>query len=224
VLIFSSLSEFAGERVLNLQNPKDKQLWDEVKENSDTIARAISKVAGKHSDESGGEVLLELEDIIVKGCSWDYGKKDKNPLSFVRFINRDDLDGPIDETVVATEVDNSEYVTSIPQKTQKNCIRIFCRDPAKRDLLAHKFEAWEYEPKACINTPSGIEAQEESSTQEEYASDRDSNYGNRFAPGPVQLTQDSGDEDATMSPMRSPGSQRNYESPIPLPNFRAYGR
>jgi hypothetical protein len=27
-----------------------------------------------------------------------------------------------------------------------------------------------------------------------------------------------------MSPMRSPGSQRDYVSPIPLPNFRGFGR
>lgn len=206
--------EYAGERVLNLQDPKDKELWDKIENNPDEIARAISQVEGKHRDEYGNEVSLKLEDIIVKGCSWNYGTKDKNPLSLVRFIDRDNLDGPTNETFVAREIDMLDFATSIPMRTQKNCIRVFCRDPAKRDLLAHKFKAWECAPQIDFNTPSGAEAQEERFDIGVHE-DPDSNDGGEFGCLPVQLTQESCDEGSLMSPAKSVASSKSYQSPIP---------
>lgn len=135
-----SVKEFAGE--LNIsEDESDSALWKRAK-NADEIVNELCAIEGTHRDESGEAIALEKEDIIIQCCSWHYGRKRDNPLLSVRFVNRKDfLAG--DTILNAYEVKKEDYETILPSKFMKRCIRVYCRDPRKTDLLKHKFETWE---------------------------------------------------------------------------------
>jgi hypothetical protein len=211
-------TEIAGDEIdlYPLEEPNHKELWKKATEDPVAVAEEIWKLDGKHIDENGGDVTLKLDDIIVQCCSWHFGKKDKNPVSFVRFINREDLlhSGGV---LNAFEVERRGIAGDIREGEQEHYIRVFCRDPdpAKLELLDHKVKQW-METIRCLDesTPSGgLEVLQE---------DEDSSVDNGFGRGAVQLTQESGDEGEPLSPMRSPRSRRDYQSPIPLPNFASF--
>jgi hypothetical protein len=206
----------AGQIDINLKKrPTDKELWDRTRKDVNAVAQEICQVIGTHTDEYGDDLILELDDIIVKSCVWHFGKKDKNPLSFVRFIHREDIKSQRDFKTY--EMDEEDCPTDIAAGDQKMCIRVFCRDPdpAKQGLLEHKFKQWSENRNTSVRQTSsgGLEVLEEASAGE------DENVGNNFRRGAVQLTQESGDEGEPLSPMRSPGSRRDDQSPIHLPDF-----
>lgn len=210
--------------MVHLDVRKEKELWKKAKQRPEDLAQDICDVFGKHTDEKGNDVHLEVEDIIVNCCTWHQGKKDKNPTSFVRFVDRDAhswghknrFNG--DDCPMAAERSDEDHRLSTSREFQKNCIRLFCRDPSKVDLLYHKFETlWEnlMGAKGNKNTPApavdfeyrGLEVQDNGSSGE------DSHEELAQHNLPVPLTQESGDEG---SPIKSPRSQKDYGSPIPV--------
>ena len=53
------LTEYAGEHVIDLENPAHKQLWKDAKSSPNFVAREIGEVAGKHKDENGDDVFID---------------------------------------------------------------------------------------------------------------------------------------------------------------------
>ena len=210
--------ESAGDMNLQLTDPEHQLLWERVKADPDDIARQVLDIGGKHQDEYGEDITLDFEDIIVSPCSWHWGNKDKDVLARVRFINREDLSHS-DGVFTAAQVDSLDYMTHLPQTFQKKCIRFFCRDPAKVDLLTHQVEAWKDNIYAGQCTTPSLLLQhlgpEEVSNDSHY-----SNNSAAHSEDPIPLTQDSGDEDDPSSPARSTRSRGSFGSPIPVPrNF-----
>jgi hypothetical protein len=201
-------SEFSGEKVVDLHNPYEKELWLLAKLKPDDIAKEIYDVKGKHivDDGDGEEMVVELEDIVVNCSTWHCGRKDANPLEAVRFVEKKDLGKP----TIPIGVQMHPPKTLFYYEFQRNYIRIFCRNPAKQELLAHMVKDWELNRQARCGTTQSFEVVREALVNEV------SNGASTFSAGPVALSQDS-DYDI-MSPARSVMS-RNYESPIPVPRF-----
>jgi hypothetical protein len=212
---FSSTSkELAGE--LNIKSLHE-ELWQTAKMNPEDIVHEICAVEGNHTDESGDNILLCEDDVIVQHCAWHYGRKDENPLSAVRFVNREELDHG-DEILTAHEVDEDDYETIIPRSFMKKCIRVYSRNSSKTDLLMHKFQTWKENlsndvPSPMLNTQANSAILQEATAEV-------SVLGRAHASAPIQLTQDSDDETDMYTPIKNRIQQNTEDpSPIPLPSF-----
>lgn len=191
------------------------------------IVREICSVEPKHSD-SGTGVVTELkdEDVIIVCSSWHQGHKDKNPMSFVRFVDKDmpSFARPSQtETVeVAKQITDDDYQMFTTREFQKHVIRAYCRDANKKDLLSHAFENfWERSVDGDSvsvgkQTPSvDFQTPHDSAGDDSDASDDEFHNGGSSAP--AQLTQDSGDEGDVHTPIHSPVAKGlNLASPSPL--------
>jgi hypothetical protein len=215
---FSSTSkELAGE--LNIKSCHE-ELWQTAKGNPEDIVHQICAVEGNHTDEIGDNISLCEDDVIVQHCAWHYGRKDENPLSAVRFVNREELDHG-EEILTAHEVDEDDYETIIPTSFMKRCIRVYSRNPSKTDLLLHKFQTWKENlsndaPSPMLNTQANPAILQEA-TAEVSVLDR------AYASAPVPLTQDSDDEADMYTPIKNRIQQQKEDpSPIPLPSFRLF--
>ena len=81
------LYKVAGE--LNIK-AGDEMLLKKAKEQPEVIAKEICSVEGAYKDpESEKAIFVNEDDIVVQHCSWHYGAKENNPLSNVRFVDRD---------------------------------------------------------------------------------------------------------------------------------------
>ena len=111
---------------------------------------------------------------------------------------------------------------STTREFEKRVIRVFSRDPAKKDLLSHAFESyWQHfvEDAHSYETPApsvnfgGLQFEEGRDSEDE----SNGEWNEQEASYAVQLTQDSGDEGDPLSPVRSPGSKGSYfSSPVPV--------
>lgn len=177
----------------------------------------ICEFEGNHTDESGDSIFLREDDVIVQHNSWHYGRKDENPLSAVRFVNREEL-GYMDEILTAHEVDEEDYDTIIPRSFMKKCIRVYSRDSSKTDLLMHKFQAW----KENLSNDAGSPML---NTQTNFAilgasAAEVSVLGRHHESAPIALTQDSDCEADMYTPIKNRIQQKTEDpSPIPLPSF-----
>ncbi|CAJ1938228.1 unnamed protein product [Cylindrotheca closterium] len=207
------LYKFAGE--MNIKST-DSAMIKKAKNQPEEIVREICSIVGNHEDEDGNPVTLEESDVIVQFGSWHYGRKDANPLTAVRFVNRQALCSS-DEILTAHEVNEDDYETLLPRKFMKQCIRVYCRNPSKTDLLLHMFQAWRH------NLENGAEIHEQQSSSP-FANSQDhltAEISNLERPGyasAVALTQDSGEEDnhAYTPIKRKIQATMEEESPIPL--------
>jgi hypothetical protein len=135
ILFLLLFVELAGELNIN-DDESDLALWQKAK-NCHLVVREICAIEGTHEED----FILEENDVIVERCSWHYGRKGDNPLLAVRFVNRKDLvEG--NKILNAHAINEEDYETILPRKFMKQCIRVYCRDSKKTDLLAHKFLAW----------------------------------------------------------------------------------
>lgn len=171
------------------------------------------------ANDTGIVTELTEDDVVIVCSSWHHGQKDKNPLNFVRFIEKDSAG---DMCEIAKLVDPEDYDMFTTKAFQKNVIRVFCRDPskAKKDLLSHAFEAyWDKivsgysrpaSPTPAVNVQMryGDEEHSDSSDEESHTG------GNGF---PNQLTQDSGDEGDLGTPRKLPSGSLQFASPSPVP-------
>ena len=151
--------------------------------------------------------------------SWHQGKKDKNPVTFVRFVEKGAQAQPSE---IAKPIDVDDYLMFTSKEFQKNVIRAYCRNPAKRDILAHAFEDYwgrAVMGNAVLGSPaSAVNFQtlnfgegEESDASDYYSHDGGNSY-------PAQLTQDSEDEGDLCTPIRSPTKKGlPLASPSPVP-------
>ena len=224
-------TELSSEKVLHLDDKRHVALWNKARSNPEHIVREICSIEPKHDNLKTGVVTrLKEDDVIIKCSSWHQGRKDKNPINFVRFVKKD-LPSfakmkAHDRCPLAEKVDALDYNHLITVKFQKCVIRAYCRDPAKRDLLSHAFEAyWERTVKESVfnnkHTPmvnfSMNFGQNDASDESDQPDYRDVD-----AKGPVQLSQDSCDEDEVYTPVKPPTSRNLIASPSPIPVRRRF--
>jgi hypothetical protein len=191
---------------MNMKDPKDMSIWNKKKGD---IVDEILAIPGKHNAENGEPIFLAKTDVIVWKTSLHHGRKDKNPLSRVRFVEREAYFGDLPEAV---EVSEDDYPTSIPREFQKNVVLVFCRDPdpAKLDLLKHVFNAWKLQGSEYATPAYDVDDLQ----HDEF--DAGEEHGNDGLGGSRMLTQED-PEDNDFTPQKQ--SVRNYctdPSPIPL--------
>jgi len=201
------LYKFAGE--MNIKSTDDAML-QKAKFYPETIVREICSIDGNHEDDDGKPIILEGSDVIVQFGSWHYGRKDANPLSAVRFVDREALCSG-DEILNAHEVDEDDYETLLPRKFMKQCIRVYSKDSSKTDLLVHKFQAWKHN---LVNDNSIHGLQSSSSFQ---LTAEVSNLDRPRDCSAVALTQDSGEEDNHECTPVKQKLQRGIDEPSPIP-------
>lgn len=203
------LYKVAGE--LNIK-AGDEVLLKKAKEQQEVIAKEICSIEGAYTDpESEKAIFINEDDIVVQHCSWHYGQKENNPLSNVRFVDRDEL-GKSHEFLNAYEVDEDDYETIIPRSFMKQCIRVYSRDPSKTELVHHKFQAWKQSLVADYDLKYP-----ETLSQETFGHETQFYNPNRaFA---VPLSQDSDEGSNLTTPKKAPSGSVGEPSPIPLPSF-----
>jgi len=213
------LYKLSGEKIVDLTNPYEKELWEVAESNPNQIAREIYEVKGKRVDDSDGrEIVVEFEDIVVNCSTWHCGRKDANPLEAVRFVEKRDLGRPTIPMGKEIKPPHSCFYYD----SQRSCIRIFCRDPAKQELLAHMVEDWEENRQTRCGAIQSFEV-----VQQALVNEVSNGASNLSTAGPVALSQDS-DYDM-LSPARSVMSRSEFsygspglKGPIPVPEFRMF--
>lgn len=141
---------------------RDSALWDL---SSEEIKTAILGIGGKHDQENGSLVQLNENDIIVDKCETHHGRKNKSPLEFMRFVDRNNLSkitDSIDELPEAQKINESRYLATLPRMWQETSIRIFSRDssPSKVDLVKHMFKAMVSQLESAKQTAAAVEHDE----------------------------------------------------------------
>jgi hypothetical protein len=88
-------------------------------------------------------MTLRPEDFIVEKRELHYGSKEKNPVSQMRFLEKNDqmnINNPIDKLPVAKEVEN--FPMNTPRDFVRRTVRVFCRSHEKFEMLYHVFQEW----------------------------------------------------------------------------------
>eukprot|EP00526_Cylindrotheca_closterium_P006187 CAMPEP_0113626058 /NCGR_PEP_ID=MMETSP0017_2-20120614/13470_1 /TAXON_ID=2856 /ORGANISM="Cylindrotheca closterium" /LENGTH=588 /DNA_ID=CAMNT_0000536213 /DNA_START=318 /DNA_END=2085 /DNA_ORIENTATION=- /assembly_acc=CAM_ASM_000147 len=206
------LYKFAGEMNIKFS---DHAMLQKAKHHPEEIVREICSIEGNHKDEDGNAVTLEETDVIVKFGSWHYGRKGENPLTAVRFVNREALCSS-DEILTAHEVDEDDYETLLPRKFMKQCIRVYCKDSSKTDLLLHMFQAWRCNLETGVAT-HGLQSSSQFAISRDHSTAEVSNLERPRAASAVALTQDSGEEDNYAYTPIKRKIQDGMEEPSPIP-------
>eukprot|EP00588_Corethron_pennatum_P023401 CAMPEP_0194332306 /NCGR_PEP_ID=MMETSP0171-20130528/58703_1 /TAXON_ID=218684 /ORGANISM="Corethron pennatum, Strain L29A3" /LENGTH=663 /DNA_ID=CAMNT_0039094095 /DNA_START=210 /DNA_END=2202 /DNA_ORIENTATION=+ len=95
---------------------------------------------------SAASVALERWDVIVEKLQIHHGKKDKNPVDYIRFLTKSQVvnlhDTPLSDLPVARKVNESEYESHIPRSFQERTLRIFCRRGERRRAVEKAFDVF----------------------------------------------------------------------------------
>lgn len=83
-------------------------------------------------DLSDGQ--LQERDVILLPTKFDYGCNKKHPLDLMTFYNGSQSDSILDQ------VNSSEYGISKPQRNQEPYMRLFVRDPSKKEVARKAFK------------------------------------------------------------------------------------
>lgn len=197
----------------------DSSMLQKAKYHPEEIVKEICSIEGNHEDEDGNPLTLEEDDVIVQFGSWHYGRKDANPLTAVRFVDRESL-GSGDEILTAHEVDEDDYETLLPRKFMKQCIRVYSRDSSKTDLLHHMFQAWRHNLENLVAI-HGLQSSSQCAFFQENVTAEISNLERPRYAVAVALTQDSGEEDNHNYTPTKRKIQEGMEEPSPIPLRRS---
>ena len=88
----------------------------------------IAKEIAKEESET-----INSNDLIVQKVEISFGMKDKDPIESVIFFNKDDEPKKIKQ-------DHISHL--LPKKFEERFIRVYCRDPSKRDAVGKALESW----------------------------------------------------------------------------------
>jgi len=114
---------------------KDDFMKDAVRR-SDDRKQAVYKINDR-------EVILEPDDFIVEKRELHYGRKEKNPVSDMRFIVKSDqanLCNNLQALPLAVVV--GDLPMNTPRSFVRRTIRFFCRKWRKVELVTHCFNSW----------------------------------------------------------------------------------
>jgi hypothetical protein len=82
-------------------------------------------------------------DFVCEICDMHCGQHADNPTANMRFYNKFDRgDGDSPQTPLGIPVEEDWYVGTLPKKLYQRQLRVFVKDVAKADALAHVLEAW----------------------------------------------------------------------------------
>lgn len=151
----------------------DADVWGR---SEDFIKQGIFFHKGEHAGD-GQKIVLSRYDIIVQKCKIHHGQGADDPLSKMRFLEKEKLNkisifdyNELPEAIIA---DKDSYDAQLPRSLMECSIRIYCRDSAKCDLLRHAFEQWwsyigdEYKDQSTTLSP-GVEHNEILFISQEY--------------------------------------------------------
>ena len=206
-----------------IKNKHHAKLWKKAKKSPEAVVHAICSESPRHEDEFTGMITeLKEQDIIIKCSSWHQGMKDQNPIDFVRFVDKAappfGMSGDPGNQM-AKQIGGEDYRMFITRDFQKNVIRAYCRDPAKKNLLSHAFESyWERVTKGFANNTIAPPPVNFAIDVDEPASDTSCDYSNDESSRVLaQLTQDSCDDGEEYTPVKSfQRGDRNLTSPSPI--------
>ena len=106
--------------------------------NSIPFSYPISNLFYENSNNSFEEIELKIEDLIVEKMIINYGKKNENPVSYLRFFEKS-----VDSSnLIGKKVPEDSYLTHLPRCFEELAIRVFCRHPKKEKLAREAFEKW----------------------------------------------------------------------------------
>lgn len=110
----------------------------------DDIKDELLALPGQYKGHDGEPITLKSEDFDVEKREVHYGRKDKNPVSQMRFLeskaDQANLTKPIAQLPLAVKIENLPMNT--PRAFLRRTIRFFSRDRKKEkdELLSHKFQ------------------------------------------------------------------------------------
>jgi len=195
------LYKICKEEKIHMDNPIHKELWDRVEATPNEVVREIISQNPQHDGNDGVLIELKENDVIIKCGKWDQGHKDRNPLEFLRFVDKSTpsfaIDGSFGDEQLARKVDEKDYGMHLSRQFSKRVIRVYTRDPTKRDLIAHAFEQyWESHiksaPVASAYPPKHYELEHAAASDASYT---DESLAGGHALNVNKLTQESDDED-----------------------------
>mmetsp|Transcript_36556 Transcript_36556/g.65832 ORF Transcript_36556/g.65832 Transcript_36556/m.65832 type:complete len:716 (-) Transcript_36556:253-2400(-) len=107
----------------------------------------------------GKLVTLEPDDFIVEKRTLHYGRKDKNPVSQMRFLesksDQANLSNPIEKLPKAVEVEN--LPNNAPRSFLRQTIRFFCcKQYEKYELISHAFQQWKLHKMQQVEMPNCV--------------------------------------------------------------------
>ena len=159
-----------------------------------------------------------LQDcLVVKKYCMHHGRKSENPLMGMRFFDslNEKIVGPVEDLPEAIAPNKHEHSSIIPSSLQKTGVRIFCRDPSKRDVANQFFYQWfESIREEAASGGSGPRATPTPRLQMEDAesdgSDDESDVEHGNEGHCIPLSQESFDDDDLRS------AKQDDQSPIPV--------
>lgn len=115
----------------------DLQLWRNLTE--DDIVRQMVSFHGKHA----GVNELTEDDLVIQKCSVHCGRKEQNPVHYMRFLEKNKMNlltNALDKLPEAILPPKCSYTR--PEYFIAQEIRVFCRDKEKCELAHHVFGLW----------------------------------------------------------------------------------
>ena len=108
----------------------------------DDIKDELLALPGQYKGHDGETITLKSEDFYVEKREVHYGRKDKNPVSQMRFLeskaDQTNLTKPMAQLPLAVKIENLPMNT--PRAFLRRTIRFFSRDRKKDELLSHLFQ------------------------------------------------------------------------------------
>jgi hypothetical protein len=156
----------------------DRRLWDKP---ADEIVREILGYGGTHdvAAAAAGDgrgrgtaniIALKEDDIIVQKCEIHHGQKDQDPLTKMRFLEKDQLHkisgADYRDLPVASQVDEDDYNAQLPRALMECSLRVYCKESAKASLLSHLFSLWWQEIHAELELTAAGNEGEKAVTQD----------------------------------------------------------
>ena len=183
----------------------------------------------KNSFENSSQVStdssfsLSAGDFFVKKYCMHHGRHSENPLLCMRFFDtmNEKIVGPLENLPEAEAIDKDEYSAIIPSSLQKTGVRIFCRDPSKRDVAHQFFLQWfesigDEAASGGRPTPTPkLQMEGASSDDDDDMDDDDENQHCASIPLSQESFDDDGDDDRGTSKL-------DDQSPIPVFRNRRY--
>ena len=93
-------------------------------------AELATDIIGSLSDADRGDLSpLTPDDLVVDVVTFDYGKKEENPIDHMSFYSKD-------QPTRAVKVRKDQVSEMLPHKFKEQSVRVYCKLPDKRSLEA----------------------------------------------------------------------------------------
>jgi hypothetical protein len=104
---------------------------------SSSSASSSSSSLSSFSQQLDEDIEITAEDLIVEKMHIHYGMHDQNPVSRMRFYQKNG--GP---DAIGREVEEWHYAAQLPRVYEEKAVRLFCRTKGKEAVARQAFTAW----------------------------------------------------------------------------------